>query len=92
MRRCRDCKMSELEKLRQEFRSCRGPYPWRDFARLIGLLGYEQEATGATSGSRRKYFNRALGDSIWLDEPHGKEMGRGMVKRLQKHLRERRLI
>jgi hypothetical protein len=82
--------MSQLDTLKARFRSCRKTYPWSDFARLIGMLGYSQISSG--SGSTRKYHNKALDDLIILHEPHGNQMEPGMVKRLQKHLQEKGLI
>jgi HicA toxin of bacterial toxin-antitoxin, len=82
--------MSQLDTLKARFRSCRKTFPWSDFIRLIGMLGYSQISSG--SGSGRKYYNEAANDLITLHEPHGNQMEPGMVKRLQKHLKEKRLI
>jgi len=81
-----------VEKLRASFKACRGPYPWADFLRLIESLGYVQLKGGRTGGARRKYQNTSIPDRIMLDEPHGKDMGPSMVRRLQKHLEARRLL
>jgi hypothetical protein len=78
--------MSE-DKLRASFKACRGPYPWSDFVRLLQLLGYAQLKTGKTTGSRRKYYNAQIDHLVMLHEPHGKEMGRGLVRAMQKSLK-----
>lgn len=78
--------MSE-DKLRASFRACRGPYPWNDFVTLLRSLGYNQLPTGKTGGSRRKYYNAQNDHLIMLHEPHGKEMGRGLVRDMQKSLK-----
>jgi hypothetical protein len=79
-------------QLKAAFKSCSGPFPWRKFAQLLRGLGYEQLPTGKTSGSRRKYFNQATKDMIFLDEPHDGEMGPSMVRRLRKELEEKGVI
>lgn len=84
--------MARLEREILDFKECRGPYAWRDFARLLGKLGYEELKTGKTGGSRRKYYNATTRHLIMLDEPHDGEMGRGMVKRLQDELEEKGVI
>ena len=32
--------MVQLNKLKQAFKTCRGPYPWRDFEAMITGMGY----------------------------------------------------
>lgn len=82
----------QLEKLVASFKNCSGPYPWRDFLRLLGQLGYEQTTAGKTGGSRRKHFNAATKHLLMLDEPHSGQMGFGMVKRLRKELEDKGVI
>ncbi|WP_371833220.1 type II toxin-antitoxin system HicA family toxin [Ferrovibrio sp.] len=85
--------MTSLDKLKDAFASCRGPFPFRDFVRLLGQLGYEEVKAGRTGGSRRKFLNRIVDDVLYLHEPHpGTDMGAGMVKRLQQHLKDRKLL
>jgi hypothetical protein len=79
--------MGHLDKLKAAFRECDGPFPWRKFEQLLNALGYELVKAGKTAGSRRKFFNPMTGHVIFLHEPHGGEMGRGMVKRLKVDLR-----
>jgi hypothetical protein len=82
----------QLSKLIAGFKDCSGPFPWRDFKRLLGQLGYEQKKAGRTGGSRRKYYNEQTQDLVTLDEPHDGIMGPGMVRRLQKELQEKGVI
>lgn len=84
--------MARLEHEIAAFKSCAGPFPWRDFVRLLGQLGYEHKKAGKTSGSRRKYYNAKTGHLIMLDEPHDGEMRRGMVRRLQQELQDKGVI
>jgi hypothetical protein len=62
--------MPQLSKELAAFKACTGPFRWKDFARILSQLGYEQKPTGKTSGSRRKYYNKATSHLIMLDEPH----------------------
>jgi hypothetical protein len=81
-----------LQKLKAAFRECNGPFSWRKFGQLLSELGYEQMKAGKTAGSRRKYHHPGTGHLIFLHEPHGDEMGGGMVKRLQQELEARGLL
>jgi len=74
------------------FKECTGPYPYRNFVWLISQLGYEEVKAGKTSGARRKFFNKETKLLIVLHEPHDGEMGRGMVRRLQKDLEDKGVI
>jgi hypothetical protein len=84
--------MAQLSQEIAAFKNCTGPYPWRDFKRLLGQLGYELKKAGKTGGARRKYFNNQTKHLIMLDEPHDGRMGRGMVKRLQQELQDKGVI
>lgn len=67
--------MSQLEELKSAFKNCAGPFPVRDFERLLGFLNYESLKTGKTGGSRRKFINRLTNHKIFYHEPHEKEFG-----------------
>ena len=82
--------MTRSEKMMAAFRSCRGPFPYRDFERLLLALGYVLVKSGG--GSSRKFYSEAQGDLIMLHEPHDGVMRPGMVKRLQDHLDARGLL
>jgi hypothetical protein len=82
--------MTRSEKLIATFRMCRGPFPFRDFERLLAALGYKQVKTGG--GSSRKFFSREHDDMIMLHEPHDGMMRPVMVKRLQDHLEARGML
>lgn len=84
--------MARLAKAKADFAQSKGPYPYSRFKWLVEQLGYEEiKKKGKTGGSRRKFKNDA-GELITLDEPHDGQMGRVMVKRLQKQLKEQNLI
>lgn len=82
--------MTRTEKIIAAFRSCRGPFPYRELERLLAALGYEQVRSGG--GSSRKFIHAEQHDMIMLHEPHDGMMRPGMVKRLQDHLEARELI
>ncbi len=82
--------MTRSEKMIAAFRACRGPFPYRDFERLILTLGYALVKSGG--GSSRKFFSAARDDMIMLHEPHAGVMQPAMVKRLQDHLNARGLL
>ena len=84
--------MAQLVREIAAFKSCSGPFPWKDFVWILGQLGYELKKAEKTSGSRRKYYNKRTGHLIMLDEPHDGEMRLGMVKRLQRELQEKGVI
>jgi hypothetical protein len=84
--------MANLADEIEAFRNCTGPYPYSDFVWLLDQLDYEEVKVGKTSGSRRKFYNKSTKHLIQLHAPHGKEMGSGMVRRLQKELEFRGVI
>ena len=84
--------MTRLDKARNAFVKCNGNFPFTDFKRLLRGLGYVELSGGKTRGSRRKYYSKSANDVIMLDEPHDGIMTRGMVKRLQKHLRDKGIL
>jgi len=84
--------MVQLPDLIDAFKACSGPFPWRDFEKMIRLLGYEELPTGKTGGSRRKFRNHQTGHLIVLHKPHGPELGPGVVRIYRKELEERGII
>ncbi len=85
--------MGTLDKLKGAFGSCQGPFPFKDFVRLLNQLGYEEVKRGKTGGSRRRYYNASLDHMIFLHEPHpSPDMGPAMVKSMQQQLRERGVL
>lgn len=60
--------MSQLHKLKQEFKACSGAYPYKDAKRLLLGLGFEETSTGG--GSRRRFVHVVTKRIIRLHEPH----------------------
>jgi len=80
--------MASLQDELALFKDCTGSYPYDHFLWLLSQLGYEERKAGKTGGARRKFYNQATGHLIMLHAPHGRDMGRGMVRRMQKALEE----
>jgi hypothetical protein len=78
--------MSQLDKLKEEFRDCNGPFPYRRLVTLLTGLGFSPLKAGKTSGSSRKFEHGETGKRIFLDEPHNGPMRPGMVRRLREDL------
>lgn len=82
--------MTRTNKLLERFKTTNGPFPWKDLARLLGSLGFE-EIQG--NGSRVKFKNRTLGLDISLHKPHpGNEVKTYAVKQVQDTLIQEGLI
>ncbi|WP_424167152.1 type II toxin-antitoxin system HicA family toxin, partial [Bradyrhizobium sp.] len=47
--------MAQTDRLIEAFKSCAGPYPWRDFEKLMRALGYEKSPSGGGSGRKFKH-------------------------------------
>jgi len=84
--------MVQLPGLIEAFKACSGPFPWRDFEKMVRLLGYDELSTGKTSGSRRKFKNADTGHLIMLHKPHGSDLGSGTVRVLRIELEARGII
>lgn len=83
--------MSRAERQIAEFKSCRGPYPYKDLVRILTHLGYEETVTGG--GSRRRYIHSTSKHVIRLHEPHpGTEVLEYMAKQVRTALTEQGLI
>lgn len=85
--------MARIDKVKEAFDSCTGPFPYAEFKWLIQRLGYEEVRTrGKTGGSRRRFYNADLNDVVTLHEPHDGEMKPYMVRLQQAHLRDKGLL
>lgn len=83
--------MSRAERQIAEFKSWRGPYPYKELVRLLTHLGYEESATAG--GSRRRFIHATSKHVIRLHEPHpGTEVLEYMVKQVRTALSEQGLI
>lgn len=84
--------MVQLEELIASFRACTGPFQWREFERMLRLLGYARLPPGKTGGSRRKFVHETTKHMIFVHEPHNGELGRGTVRDLRKQLEDGEVI
>jgi len=83
--------MARSDRLIEEFKQCRGPFPYKDLVRLLAGLGYVETSTAG--GSRRRFVREATGHVIRLHEPHpGNEIKEYMVRQIRALLVERGLI
>jgi predicted RNA binding protein YcfA (HicA-like mRNA interferase family) len=75
----------------QEFKACRGPFPYRELVRLLGALGYVDK-TG-NGGSGRKFVHETTKQIIKFHEPHpGNEIKPYLVRQIREKLEEQGLI
>jgi predicted RNA binding protein YcfA (HicA-like mRNA interferase family) len=83
--------MARIDRLADEFRRCRGPFPYKDLVRLLNGLGYEERSTAG--GSRRRFLHKETGHIIRLHEPHPEnEIKEYMVRQIRAALSERGLL
>ncbi len=83
--------MTRAEKLIETFLGCEGPYPYRDFVRLLEFLGYVNR--GAGGGSGRKFVHAGTRHIIRFHEPHpGNEIKPYLVRQVREQLQERGLL
>lgn len=61
--------MSTIEKLKRELKRRPKTFDWNDARRILKHEGYEEDATGKTSGSRVR-FEDVEGISVVLHKPH----------------------
>lgn len=82
--------MVRSDRLIEEFKRCRGPFPYKDLVRMLAGLDYVETATAG--GSRRR-FAHPSGHIIRFHEPHpGNEVKEYMVRQIRAVLIERGLI
>jgi predicted RNA binding protein YcfA (HicA-like mRNA interferase family) len=83
--------MSRGDRLVEEFKACRGPFPYRDLVRLLSQLGFAEKEAGG--GSKRKFVHSVTKQIIRLHEPHpGNEIKQYMVRQIRDQLVEQELI
>lgn len=61
--------MIKREKLRKRFLSFPSDFTWEELVILLAGLGFEEIATGKTSGSRIKFYKEGY-PLIMLHKPH----------------------
>ena len=62
--------MSKNDKLFARLLTQPADFTWDELLRLLRTLGYEEQATGKTGGSRRAFSNASTGVIIRLHQPH----------------------
>ena len=62
--------MSKNDKLLTRLLSLPADFTWDELRRVLRLLGYEEQTTGKTGGSRRAFTNLETGNIIRLHKPH----------------------
>jgi len=77
--------MSQADKLKEAFCRCQADFPFSDFVRLLGSLGYEAIKSKGSGGSRRRFVHTKTKHIVTLHDP-GKSMGSGMVKEKRQDL------
>lgn len=83
--------MTRGARLAQAFRTCQGPFPYRDLVRLLDMLGYENRTSG--TGSGRRFVHGVSGHIIRFHEPHpGNEIKPYLVRQIREQLQERGLL
>lgn len=83
--------MARADRLIEEFRKRRGPFPYKDLVRLLNGLGYDETSTAG--GSQRRFVHAESGHIIRLHEPHpGNEVKEYMVRQIRAVLTERGLL
>lgn len=80
--------MTQADRLRQEFKACRGPFPYTRLVSLLGKIGYVDE-TG-NGGSSRLFVHSTTRLIIRLHAPHPqKEVKAYVVREIRRLLTER---
>ncbi|MBQ2642471.1 MAG: type II toxin-antitoxin system HicA family toxin [Eubacterium sp.] len=83
--------MSKKSKLIKKLKSNPKDFSFKELETLLSLLGYEQDNSGKTSGSRVKFLNN--NSIIKLHKPHNrKELLNYQVKQIIEHLEQEELI
>ncbi|MBI4746596.1 MAG: type II toxin-antitoxin system HicA family toxin [Deltaproteobacteria bacterium] len=85
--------MSKTEKLLQRFLSKPTDFTFEELARLLKSVGYEEEKTGKTSGSRVSFYNSKLDDMVKFHKPHPSSiMKRCYLTEIERKLRDKGVI
>ena len=83
--------MTRIDKLIEEFKKCRGPFPYADLVRLLNGLGYEEGAN--SGGSGRRFVHAKTRHIIKFHEPHpGTEIKIYLVKEIRQSLADKGLL
>ena len=83
--------MSTKDKLIDRFKRFPSDFTFDELIRLMGLLGYQMDNKGMTSGSRVSFSRE--GRVFDIHRPHpGKIVKKSTLKRIYRYLKEKNLI
>ncbi len=84
--------MSKKEKLLQKLLNNPKDYRWEELTVLLKSVGYEEEPTGKTGGSRRRFTNKD-DNALTFHKPHPKGILKGyQIKKVIETLKSEGLI
>ena len=84
--------MGKIEKLKQDLKARPKTYNWQDVVQVLESVGYRQNKSGKTSGSRVRFVHSKAAPLV-LHKPHpGNEMKRYMIKYIADKLESEELI
>lgn len=85
--------MGSKDKLIERFKKKPKDFTYEETLSLLKHFGYCEYTKGATSGSRVRFKNEAMGTYIDIHRPHpGSIMKEWMVKTIYQHLKSNGLI
>jgi hypothetical protein len=85
--------MSKKENLLMRFLTQPSDFKFDELNRLLLDLGYEEVATGKSSGSRVAFYNKYLNDMIKLHKPHPTSIvKRCYLREIAKQLKDKGII
>lgn len=85
--------MSKSEKLIRRFLSKPKDFTYDELKKLLAFLGYREEKTGKTSGSRVAFINPKTKHIIRLHKPHPKpELKKYQLDYIEDELRKMEVI
>ncbi|OCJ02448.1 hypothetical protein A6U86_32215 [Rhizobium sp. AC27/96] len=82
--------MTRIDTLKEEFRACKGPFPYSKLVKLLIGLGYEVKNG---DGAGRKFIHAITKKVIIVHEPHpGNEIKSYLVNQIRNYLLDRKEI
>ncbi|HLF64311.1 MAG TPA: type II toxin-antitoxin system HicA family toxin [Saprospiraceae bacterium] len=85
--------MSRFVRIVARIKSGGGTVTYSDLKHVLNKLGYVEQKTGKTSGSRVAFYQDELIHLIRLHKPHpGNELKQYQIKLIKEELEEKKLI